>query len=92
MDNLALEAGDDAGKVKWMDVSDKLKLYASHVQFIKRVAEKRDAHWVRTLRLAALGNSSQSPCKPKARDGACTEKKTVSQNSYIKRAGQVTWK
>uniref|UniRef100_A0A8C2XWA3 Nudix hydrolase domain-containing protein n=1 Tax=Capra hircus TaxID=9925 RepID=A0A8C2XWA3_CAPHI len=47
MDNLALEAGDDAGKVKWMDISDKLKLYlyASHVQFIKRVAEKRDAHW-----------------------------------------------
>lgn len=45
MDNLTLEAGDDAGKVKWMDISDKLKLYASHAQFIKSVAEKRDAHW-----------------------------------------------
>ncbi|XP_057581907.1 ADP-ribose pyrophosphatase, mitochondrial isoform X3 [Hippopotamus amphibius kiboko] len=45
MDNLTLEAGDDAGKVKWVDISDKLKLYASHSQFIKLVAKKRDAHW-----------------------------------------------
>lgn len=45
MDSLALEAGDDAGKVRWVDISDKLKLYASHSQFIKLVAEKRDAHW-----------------------------------------------
>lgn len=45
MDNLTLEAGDDAGKVKWVDISDKLKLYASHSEFIKLVAEKRDAHW-----------------------------------------------
>ncbi|XP_062964472.1 ADP-ribose pyrophosphatase, mitochondrial isoform X2 [Cynocephalus volans] len=45
MDNLTLEAGDDAGKVKWVDISEKLKLYASHSQFIKLVAEKRDAHW-----------------------------------------------
>uniref|UniRef100_A0A2K6C635 ADP-ribose pyrophosphatase, mitochondrial n=1 Tax=Macaca nemestrina TaxID=9545 RepID=A0A2K6C635_MACNE len=45
MDNLTLEAGDDAGKVKWVDISDKLKLYASHFQFIKLAAEKRDAHW-----------------------------------------------
>ncbi|XP_073897893.1 ADP-ribose pyrophosphatase, mitochondrial isoform X3 [Castor canadensis] len=45
MDNLTLEAGDDAGKVKWVDISDKLKLYASHAHFIKLVAEKRDAHW-----------------------------------------------
>ncbi|XP_036751817.2 ADP-ribose pyrophosphatase, mitochondrial isoform X2 [Manis pentadactyla] len=45
MDKLTLEAGDDAGKVKWVDISDELKLYASHSQFIKLVAEKRDAHW-----------------------------------------------
>uniref|UniRef100_A0A2K5DCS9 Nudix hydrolase 9 n=1 Tax=Aotus nancymaae TaxID=37293 RepID=A0A2K5DCS9_AOTNA len=45
MDNLTLEAGDDAGKVRWVDINDKLKLYASHSQFIKLVAEKRDAHW-----------------------------------------------
>ncbi|XP_029411179.1 ADP-ribose pyrophosphatase, mitochondrial isoform X2 [Nannospalax galili] len=45
MDSLTLEAGDDAGKVRWVDISDELKLYASHSQFIKLVAEKRDAHW-----------------------------------------------
>nr|XP_044999408.1 ADP-ribose pyrophosphatase, mitochondrial isoform X2 [Jaculus jaculus] len=45
MDNINLEAGDDAGKVKWVDISDQLKLYASHSQFIRLVAEKRDAHW-----------------------------------------------
>lgn len=45
MDNLVLEAGDDAGKVKWVDINDKLQLYASHAQFIQHVAEKRDAHW-----------------------------------------------
>ncbi|XP_006727100.1 ADP-ribose pyrophosphatase, mitochondrial isoform X2 [Leptonychotes weddellii] len=45
MDNLTLEAGDDAGRVKWVDISDQLQLYGSHSQFIKLVAEKRDAHW-----------------------------------------------
>jgi len=41
----ALEAGDDAGAVKWMEVSKDLKLYASHVDFIKRVVEMRNAFW-----------------------------------------------
>lgn len=45
MDSLTLEAGDDAGKVKWVDVGENLKLYASHSAFIQLVAEKRDAHW-----------------------------------------------
>lgn len=45
MDNLPLEAGDDAGVVKWIDISEKLKLYASHSYFIKLVTEKRGAHW-----------------------------------------------
>ncbi|XP_067153500.1 ADP-ribose pyrophosphatase, mitochondrial isoform X2 [Apteryx mantelli] len=45
MDNLPLEAGDDAGKVKWVDISEKLKLYANHSYFIKLVTEKRGAHW-----------------------------------------------
>nr|XP_009491320.1 PREDICTED: ADP-ribose pyrophosphatase, mitochondrial isoform X2 [Pelecanus crispus] len=45
MDNLPLEAGDDAGVVKWIDISDKLKLYASHSYFIKLVTEKWGAHW-----------------------------------------------
>ncbi|XP_028599721.2 ADP-ribose pyrophosphatase, mitochondrial isoform X1 [Podarcis muralis] len=45
MENLHLEAGDDAGKVKWVDIGEKLKLYASHADFVKLVAEKRGAHW-----------------------------------------------
>ncbi|XP_043942210.1 ADP-ribose pyrophosphatase, mitochondrial isoform X2 [Protopterus annectens] len=45
LDHLTLEAGDDAGKVKWVDVSDTLKMYASHVDFLKLVAEKRNALW-----------------------------------------------
>ncbi|NXG24526.1 NUDT9 protein, partial [Grallaria varia] len=45
MDNLPLEAGDDAGAVKWVDISEKLELYASHSYFIKLVTEKWGAHW-----------------------------------------------
>ncbi|XP_064425375.1 ADP-ribose pyrophosphatase, mitochondrial isoform X1 [Latimeria chalumnae] len=45
LEQLALEAGDDAGKVKWVDMDQDLKLYASHVQFIEKVARKRGAHW-----------------------------------------------
>lgn len=45
MDLLPLEAGDDAEKVGWVDINDKIKLYASHSQFIQLVAEKRGAHW-----------------------------------------------
>ncbi|XP_026528420.1 ADP-ribose pyrophosphatase, mitochondrial isoform X2 [Notechis scutatus] len=45
MKNLHLEAGDDAGKVKWVDISEKLTLYASHSDFVRLVAEKRGAHW-----------------------------------------------
>ncbi|KAB0347793.1 hypothetical protein FD754_012650 [Muntiacus muntjak] len=44
MNLLPLEAGDDAEKVGWVDINDKLKLYASHSQFIQLVAEKRGAH------------------------------------------------
>lgn len=40
-----LQAGDDAKNVRWMDVDRNLSLYASHVDFIKLVTEKRKAHW-----------------------------------------------
>ncbi|XP_069840626.1 ADP-ribose pyrophosphatase, mitochondrial isoform X4 [Dendropsophus ebraccatus] len=45
LDKLALQAGDDAGKVQWVDISSSCSLYANHAQFIQMVAEKRDAHW-----------------------------------------------
>ncbi|KAM8962048.1 ADP-ribose pyrophosphatase, mitochondrial [Pelodytes ibericus] len=45
LDLLPLQAGDDAGKVQWVDVSSGCSLYANHASFLKLVAEKRDAHW-----------------------------------------------
>lgn len=45
MDNIPLEAGDDAGKVKWVAISKECQLYASHSNFIQLVAAKLDAHW-----------------------------------------------
>lgn len=40
-----LEAGDDAAKVKWAQVSSETKLYASHSDIIKKVVELLGAHW-----------------------------------------------
>jgi ADP-ribose pyrophosphatase len=40
-----LQAGDDAGAVKWMTLDSDLVLYASHIQFLKVVAEKRGAYF-----------------------------------------------
>ncbi|XP_064620275.1 ADP-ribose pyrophosphatase, mitochondrial-like isoform X2 [Lineus longissimus] len=40
-----LHAGDDAKGVRWSDVSSTIKLYASHQDFIKKVAEMHAAHW-----------------------------------------------
>lgn len=40
-----LKAGDDAKSLKWIDISSQLVLYASHRDFIKKVAEMKGAHW-----------------------------------------------
>lgn len=40
-----LNAGDDAVGVKWMDIDQDVKLYASHADMIKKVAEHHKAHW-----------------------------------------------
>uniref|UniRef100_A0AAG5D7K8 Nudix hydrolase domain-containing protein n=1 Tax=Anopheles atroparvus TaxID=41427 RepID=A0AAG5D7K8_ANOAO len=40
-----LHAGDDAAKVRWMDVGEEVKLYASHSNIVKRVVDMREAHW-----------------------------------------------
>ncbi|XP_055986414.1 ADP-ribose pyrophosphatase, mitochondrial-like [Sorex fumeus] len=45
LDHLPLQAGDDAQKVKWVDINEKLELYASHLKFIQLVAKGRGAHW-----------------------------------------------
>lgn len=43
--NINLEAGDDARNVRWIDISNELILYASHKDFVMKVAEKQGAHW-----------------------------------------------
>uniref|UniRef100_A0A182S6L3 Nudix hydrolase domain-containing protein n=1 Tax=Anopheles maculatus TaxID=74869 RepID=A0A182S6L3_9DIPT len=40
-----LHAGDDAAKVRWMDVGEEVKLYASHSNIVKRVVDMLEAHW-----------------------------------------------
>ncbi len=37
--------GDDAVGVRWTDIHQNLKLYASHANFIRTVAERHGAHW-----------------------------------------------
>lgn len=55
MDHLPLEAGNDAKKVKWVDINDKFELYASHSQFIQLVSEKQGAHWSEDMYLDCQG-------------------------------------
>ncbi|XP_014216844.1 putative nudix hydrolase 6 [Copidosoma floridanum] len=40
-----LQAGDDAKNVKWMDINKELSLYASHKDFIEKVAKRHNACW-----------------------------------------------
>ncbi|ALC44687.1 CG4098 [Drosophila busckii] len=42
---LQLEAGDDATNVRWTDIDARLKLHANHVDIVKEVVIKQDAHW-----------------------------------------------
>lgn len=39
------KAGDDAAGVEWLDLDSSLKLFASHVDFLKITAQKLKAHW-----------------------------------------------
>lgn len=40
-----LKAGDDAQDLKWIDIDKRLKLYASHADFIRQAAQMLDAYW-----------------------------------------------
>lgn len=40
-----LKAGDDAQALAWTDVDGDMSLYASHVDFVKKAAERLGAHW-----------------------------------------------
>ena len=37
--------GDDASDVRWIKLSGDLKVYASHIDFLKLAAKKHNAHW-----------------------------------------------
>ena len=43
--NIALNAGDDAQNVRWIDIDRNIKLYANHQKFIEITAQRRNAHW-----------------------------------------------
>lgn len=43
--NFKLNAGDDAAKVKWMDVNRNIKLYATHSLIVEKAVQFLDAHW-----------------------------------------------
>ena len=45
IDNCRFHAGSDAKQVSWMEISNRLNLYASHKHFIKLAAERLQAHW-----------------------------------------------
>lgn len=37
--------GDDAVGVTWLDIGQDVKLYASHADMIKKVADRHNANW-----------------------------------------------
>ena len=43
--NLKFEAGDDAGKVKWLDLNREVQLYANHKKIVQNVIDKLKADW-----------------------------------------------
>lgn len=43
--NIELEAGDDAGNAKWLDLNRSVDLYASHKYIASKVAKRLHAHW-----------------------------------------------
>lgn len=43
--NIRLEAGDDAGNAKWLEIDQNLTMYANHKEILKLVAKRLGAHW-----------------------------------------------
>ena len=55
---LNLEAGDDAGKVKWMAVTDALPLYAVHADMIAGTCRRLGAYYPRYCMLDLSAGTS----------------------------------
>lgn len=45
LNKLEFEAGDDAVGIKWIDVDQSVKLYASHSRLVQATAELKNAHF-----------------------------------------------
>lgn len=43
--HLTLEAGDDAGAVRWLDLNHHLVLYASHLSMVAEAVRQVGGHW-----------------------------------------------
>ena len=43
--SIALNAGDDAQAVRWVDIDRSLNLYANHSKFIEMTVANRQGHW-----------------------------------------------
>uniref|UniRef100_W8CA73 ADP-ribose pyrophosphatase, mitochondrial n=1 Tax=Ceratitis capitata TaxID=7213 RepID=W8CA73_CERCA len=41
----SLSAGDDAANVKWLDINSSVELHANHIDIIKEVIKRLNAHW-----------------------------------------------
>lgn len=40
-----LQGGDDAEHATWLELNSSLKLFASHVDFLRQVASMHNANW-----------------------------------------------
>lgn len=45
LNEIALQAGDDAQNVRWIDMDRHIKLYANHSLFIEKAVQQRNGHW-----------------------------------------------
>lgn len=45
VDDWKFKAGSDAQQVTWLEINSSLSLFASHLELIKKVADRHEAHW-----------------------------------------------
>lgn len=45
VDHWKFKPGSDAKQVAWLEMNSSLRLYASHLELVKKVAERHSAHW-----------------------------------------------
>lgn len=45
LNGIALEAGDDAGAVRWIDLDRNVVLYANHLDMVAAAVQRVGGHW-----------------------------------------------